>query len=260
MHSTGTGRLFDAWVVSGARGARRGSGVSLPVSLALHGVGVTVLLAVPALVPLELPPDPPSGPVVFRLPAPVRVVHAAARPLPARSTGATRSAPTAPRPASQAAPVALPDVLPAADDSGAFAAFDEPLQLGPGCDGPGCIAGLPGPAGAGAGGSDGMPGSPGGGAHTLVAGRDVSPPVKLHDVRPDYPELARRIRLSGVVELACTIAPDGHVADARVVSGPALLDAAALAAVRQWRYRPTRVDGVPVAVALLVTVHFRLGR
>ena len=56
------------------------------------------------------------------------------------------------------------------------------------------------------------------------------------------------------------IAVDGSVRDARVLRSVALLDGAALDAVRQWRYVPTRVNGTPVPVIVTVTVQFRLQR
>jgi protein TonB len=86
------------------------------------------------------------------------------------------------------------------------------------------------------------------------------PPVKLHDVAPVYPDLAREARVEGVVVIECRIDTAGHVADARVLSGHLLLDAAALDAVRQWRYRPTLLNGRPVAVLMTVTVRFSLRR
>lgn len=50
----------------------------------------------------------------------------------------------------------------------------------------------------------------------------------------------------------------GAVVDARILRSVPLLDAAALAAVRQWRYTPTRLNGRPVSVLMTVTVQFQL--
>ena len=50
----------------------------------------------------------------------------------------------------------------------------------------------------------------------------------------------------------------GRVVNATVTRGIPLLDAAALEAVRTWRYRPTLIGGVPVAVLMTVTVSFSL--
>jgi TonB family protein len=57
-------------------------------------------------------------------------------------------------------------------------------------------------------------------------------------VSPIYPELARRMHISGLVVLQVTIQPDGKVSDAKVQSGHALLAPAAEDAVRQWHFAP----------------------
>jgi protein TonB len=67
------------------------------------------------------------------------------------------------------------------------------------------------------------------------------------------------VRLSGTVLLAATIAKDGTIANLRVVSGPAMLQQAALDAVSQWRYRPYLLNGEPVEVETSVNVIFTLG-
>ena len=92
-----------------------------------------------------------------------------------------------------------------------------------------------------------------------VGGR-VRPPELIHDVRPAYPALAKQIRAQGVVRIEAIISRDGIVRDARVVSGHPLLVAAALDAVRQWRYRPTVLNDQPVEVALALEVNFILAR
>jgi protein TonB len=85
-------------------------------------------------------------------------------------------------------------------------------------------------------------------------------PRKIHDVAPRYPELAQRAGVDGVVIVEAVIAVDGTVRDARVLRSVALLDRAALDAVKQWRYAPTRLNGVAVPVIVTVTVRFRLQR
>jgi periplasmic protein TonB len=85
-------------------------------------------------------------------------------------------------------------------------------------------------------------------------------PRKVHDVAPRYPELAQRAGVEGVVIIEAVIAVDGTVRDARVLRSVALLDHAALDAVKRWRYAPTRLNGVAVPVIVTVTVQFRLQR
>jgi len=55
-------------------------------------------------------------------------------------------------------------------------------------------------------------------------------------VEPVYPELARRMRLSGVVKVQLTVAPNGTVKDAKLVGGHPVLANAVLEAVKKWRY------------------------
>ena len=89
-------------------------------------------------------------------------------------------------------------------------------------------------------------------------GGEIKEPVKVRHVNPVYPVVARRASVQGSVIVECIVSPQGRVTDAKVLRGIPLLDAAALAAVRQWVYTPTLRDGVPVAVVLTVTVQFVL--
>ncbi len=89
-------------------------------------------------------------------------------------------------------------------------------------------------------------------------GGDLRPPLKLVHVAPVYPALATAARVQGSVVLDCVIDQDGRVASVRVLRSQPLLEAAAVDAVRQWRYRPTLLNGVRVSVLLTVTVDFRL--
>jgi len=57
-------------------------------------------------------------------------------------------------------------------------------------------------------------------------------------VPPVYPELARRMHVSGTVVVHLTVQPDGSVSDTKVESGHALLSPAAQEAVRRWRFEP----------------------
>jgi TonB family protein len=89
--------------------------------------------------------------------------------------------------------------------------------------------------------------------------RGVTPPVAIETIAPPYPELARRAHMEGVVVLEAVIGVDGSVRDVRVLRGASpLLDAAALEAVRRWRYRAASVGTRPVAVYLQVVITFSL--
>jgi TonB family protein len=80
----------------------------------------------------------------------------------------------------------------------------------------------------------------------------------VFSVRPAYPDELREGGLEGMVRLRAVIGPDGAVRSLRVVSGDVRLAAAAMNAVRQWRYQPTLVDNKPVSVATTVSIQFKL--
>jgi|HubBroStandDraft_6_1064221.scaffolds.fasta_scaffold191358_2 protein TonB len=80
----------------------------------------------------------------------------------------------------------------------------------------------------------------------------------VHRVEPEYPLLAKTLRRSGSVVLRAVIATDGEVHQIEVLSGDPILAQAARAAVRQWRYRPTLLDGQAVEVETQITVNFVL--
>ena len=78
----------------------------------------------------------------------------------------------------------------------------------------------------------------------------------IHRVEPEYPQAAKWIHLSGTVVLRARIGTDGEVHELETVSGNPLLAQAARAAVLQWRYRPTMLNGQAVEVETQITVNF----
>ena len=86
----------------------------------------------------------------------------------------------------------------------------------------------------------------------------IRAPQKVHDVAPRYPVVAQQSRVQGVVILEAVISEDGAVRSLRVLRSQPLLDAAAVEAVRQWRFTPTLLNGQPVPVVMTVTVNFSL--
>jgi protein TonB len=93
-------------------------------------------------------------------------------------------------------------------------------------------------------------------AKAMRVGGRVRPPVRLKDVEPEYPAIARAARIQGDVVIEATIDEEGKIADARVVKSVPMLDQAALDAVRQWEYRPYLLNGMPTPVVTTVTVRF----
>ncbi len=87
---------------------------------------------------------------------------------------------------------------------------------------------------------------------------DVKPPKLIKQVAPVYPEEARKAGIEGVVILEAKADEQGHVIDARILRSVAPLDAAAIEAVKQWKYEPLVLDGRPRKVVFTVTVRFGL--
>lgn len=82
----------------------------------------------------------------------------------------------------------------------------------------------------------------------------------VRKVIPVYPRLAIQTRQFGTVRLITTVGKDGRVKEVHVLSGPAFLAAAAVAAVKQWMYQPTLLNGRPVEVIAPIDVNFVLSQ
>lgn len=80
----------------------------------------------------------------------------------------------------------------------------------------------------------------------------------LQEVRPQYPDAAKKAGVEGIVWLEAMIDREGKVEQVNVISGHPLLAQAAVEAVRQWRYAPTYVGERPVAVTTVIRLAFRL--
>jgi protein TonB len=87
-------------------------------------------------------------------------------------------------------------------------------------------------------------------------GKALAPPEKTHDVTPDYSDALQRRRAQGTVVLEAKVSPEGRVTEVTVSGPPSLMDAAAIDAVRQWRYAPTVLCGTPVPAIMTVDVSF----
>ena len=132
----------------------------------------------------------------------------------------------------------------------------------------------PPPASFGAGGADGLGGN---GAIDGVFNGHARPVIKVVPSKPVaissgvaagmliqktptlYPPIAKSARVSGTVELHATISKNGTIKDLQVLSGPAMLRQAAVDAVRNWRYKPYRLNNEPTEVETTISVIFTLG-
>jgi protein TonB len=100
--------------------------------------------------------------------------------------------------------------------------------------------------------------SPAGGAKKpVVSGGKVAAAQLVYRKDPEYPTAARQLGAHGTVVLEATIGRDGKVVAVKVVSGHPLLVQSAKAAVMQWRYRPTLLDGQPVENTTQISLDFK---
>ena len=94
------------------------------------------------------------------------------------------------------------------------------------------------------------------GRMNITAARAAEPPVPLTAPQPIYPPIARAYGLRGEVVLEATVDREGRVVSSRVVRSIPVLDEAAINAIRQWRFHPRMVNGVPVPVLISVRATF----
>jgi protein TonB len=87
---------------------------------------------------------------------------------------------------------------------------------------------------------------------------DARQSLAAHPARPEYPLLARQMKVQGAVVLDAYIGKDGGIQTLKVVGGPAILADAAREAVKQWRFKPYFQDGQPVETQARITVNFSI--
>ena len=241
--------MFESAVLRVAAGQRRRNILVLPLAVVSHFLVVGVVLTVQLLAVERLPP---AQELVYAL-----IVTAPPPPQgpPAPAAGADRRQ-VRREPVSQ--PAGVPDAVPAPPDhaepavgSGVPYGLDPEPGTEPGYgDGDGAAPAEPEPAG---------PSEP---VTVLEIGGEVVPPVAVARARPTYPPAARLAGRHGTVRVRAVVGADGAVGTAEVVEdgvGFGCADAA-IAAIRQWRFRPATLRGRPVAVFLEVTVAFTLAR
>jgi periplasmic protein TonB len=218
--------------------------LAVPLSIGLHALAIGALVVIPALTASELP-EPATATRAFFVEPAAEVPPPPPPPPAARASVRPREAQPE-RESAFVAPVEIPEAAP-----------ERSLDLGIEGGMPGGVEG--GVEGGVVGGVvGGLPAAPPPPMAPVRVGGIVKEPRKVRDVAPDYPPLARRARLTGMVIIDAVIGPDGRVTNAKVLRGVPMLDEAALAAVRQWVYTPTLLGGIPVALEMTVTVNFRL--
>lgn len=215
-------------------------GKSLAVSLVIEAAVLAALLIVPLLASNVLPP------VFMVTPAPPYLGDT--RPIERASPGTAQHLasliflPNAERPALRRA----------ADHFG-----EAPPTIGDGFGPSGPLSGVPGGERNGAAISLAPPpaAAP---AKPLRQSEVVMAARLIRRIQPEYPRIAWLMRLAGTVRLRAIIGTDGSVQQLEVLSGNPILARVAVEAIRQWRYEPTRLNGLPVEVETNITVKFVL--
>ena len=226
-------------------GARPRSAVS--VSLVGHAVFAAIIIIAP-LMATDDRPKIPSGEIIL-------VTTERPTPLPPIESSATST----PAPTSQSTLVGTP--TPAPSEAPTDIAGERPATT---------TSTMGHPEGPRAGVGEAVIGTPGGEPYVpevpaapqtsvpVRPGGVIKTPVKVRHVSPVYPAIAQQARVEGMVIIEAIVGVDGRVTEARVLRSKPLLDEAALAAVRQWEFTPTTLNGVPVPVIMTVTVNFTL--
>ncbi|MEO5897444.1 MAG: energy transducer TonB [Vicinamibacterales bacterium] len=214
----------------------------LPLSILAHAAIGAAVIVVP-LVATDILPRPGSVmPLLVSTPPDPPPIPAAPR-----SAAAHRTA--APVAVTDAAPRDAPSTIAPAAAGSAVVSTPGPLIAGGVGDGMGIVANvstappLPPPAAR---------------VELYRTGGHIRNPEKTRHVSPIYPPIAVANRVEGAVRIEAVIGTDGRVQNASIVKSIPLLDQAALAAVRQWRFTPTTLNGVAVPVIMTVTVNFTL--
>jgi periplasmic protein TonB len=222
--------------------ATRRRGWLIPVSVAAHGVAVSALFIVPLMADGELPEPARAAPIYVEVTIPT-LPPAPKPPQRAPSQPARAAATSNP----DAAPISVPDRI--APEHDMPVGIETGLPVGEGIG----VVGVPVGESVG----DYLPPQPAAQKPFRVGG-EVRAPRKIHDVAPRYPVIAQQARIQGTVIIEAVIGADGRVQSARSLKPTPFLEEAALEAVRQWVFTPTKLNGEPVPVVMTVTVDFRL--
>jgi TonB family protein len=88
--------------------------------------------------------------------------------------------------------------------------------------------------------------------------RDEALSALLNKVQPEYPSVAKQLKIQGTVELEAVVSEPGEVTKIDIVSGKPMLTGPAANAVKRWKFNPFTEDGKAIRVLALVTLDFRL--
>jgi protein TonB len=239
---------FPSLVLTQAETLAGRKSATLFISVVLHSMLVVAVAILPLLfydalpaqdalkaffvAPLEIAPPPPPPP-----------------PPPASVRAVTRVAPKVAAQPTQGfvAPAQVPDEIRPGDE----------LDLGIDGGVPGGVeGGVPGGVFGGV--VSGLPAEAPTPPKVVRVGGQIKEPKKIRHVAPVYPDLAMRAHVDAMVILEAEVDTHGEVRSVNVLRGHPLFDAAVVDAVKQWRYQPLLLNGVPTAFVVTVTFSFNL--
>jgi protein TonB len=192
---------------------------------------VPTMMAFVAAMPEAPPPPPPPPPA----PAP-KAESAPQKELPANAYAAPVEAPSEIRPEPPEMPVASRGGV----EGGVVGGVEGGIVGG-------LMAAAPPPP---------PPPPPPAPAQPVRIGGNIQAPTLIKRVEPTYPDIALVAKVTGLVILEASIGTDGTVQSVRVLRSVKFLDEAAVDAVKQWRYQPLVLNGVPTPFILSVTLNF----
>jgi protein TonB len=221
------------------------------LSLAAHVIVLAAIIVLPLVVGQDVLHATSDAVRAFFVPPAEVALPPPPPPPPPAGARALKPASAAPRPAADAkfvAPIEVPESVQP----------EESLDLGVEGGVPGGVeGGVPGGVVGGIVG--GLPSAPlPAEAHPVRVGGMIRTPKLVNRVTPAYPELAVAARASATLVLEATVGADGLVQDVKVLRGQPLFDQAAVDAVKQWRYQPLLLNGVPVPFIVTVTLSFNV--
>lgn len=79
----------------------------------------------------------------------------------------------------------------------------------------------------------------------------------INKVQPEYPPMAKQLKVQGAVELEAVVAEDGSVEKVNIVSGNAVLTKPAVDALKKWKFKPFTADGKPVKALAPIGFDFK---
>jgi periplasmic protein TonB len=214
---------------------------SIGLQVAIVGVVITLPLLHPEALPFRLEAPRVVMPLTPKPPLPVQVRRESSAP------SSSMAAPITTR------PLILSSLLPTRD-----AITNDAPPLAPFGNGMGTPDGLPGGFGVGDGHVPSVTVAPVKAPARINVSTGVLKGMLLAPILPVYPGIAKAAHVEGSVVVEAVISRQGTIESLHVVSGPQMLQNAALEAIRAARYQPYRLNGEPTEVQTTITVNFRM--